>query len=239
MKYNPLIHKRRSIRLKGYDYSLAGAYFITICVKDRQCLFGEIIDGEMILNELGQIAYNEWLKTLQIRPNVSLDVFEIMPNHMHGIILINDYNNNGGRGESHSPDNEPYLHDHHGRGESHSPGDAMHLSNGDHGRGESLSPNNESHSPNNEPHSPNDNVKGECNSPLRVPFRSPSNNIGAIVRGYKSSVTKQINLLNTEVIVWQRNYYEHIIRNEKSYQRISDYIINNAANWNEDKFHVN
>ena len=250
MKYNPLIHKRRSIRLKGYDYSLAGAYFITICVKDRQCLFGEIIDGEMILNELGQIAYNEWLKTLQIRPNVSLDVFEIMPNHMHGIILINDYNNNGGRGESHSPDNEPYLHDHHGRGESHSPGDAMHLSNGDHGRGESLSPNNESHSPNepgrgelhspnNELHSPNNYGKGECNSPLRVPFRSPSNNIGAIVRGYKSSVTKQINLLNRDVIVWQRNYHEHVIRNEKSYQRISDYIINNAANWNEDKFHVN
>jgi putative transposase len=79
--------------------------------------------------------------------------------------------------------------------------------------------------------------KGECNSPPPE-FKSPSNNIGAIVRGYKSSVTKQIKLLNRDPFVWQRNYHEHIIRNEQSYHRISNYIINNPEKWNEDKFFI-
>src|SRR5437868_13402885 len=124
MAYNPLIHHRRSIRLKGYDYSQAGAYFITLCTYNREHLFGEIVDGNIILSEYGQIAFNEWARTSQIRPNVLLDVFVIMPNHLHGIILIR---------------------------------------------------------------------KGECNSPLR----SPTNTIGAMVRGYKSAVTKQINLVGS------------------------------------------
>jgi REP element-mobilizing transposase RayT len=133
----------------------------------------------MILSEMGHIAYNEWLKTPELRPNVSLDVFVIMPNHMHGIVVILD--------------------------------------------------------------------QGECDSPIQAPmpptpaasaFRSPSNNIGALVRGYKSSVTKQINLLNYDGSAWHRNYHEHIIRTEQSYHHISDYIINNPRKWNDDKFYV-
>ena len=151
-------------------------------------MFGEIQNGEMVLNEYGTIARNEWMKTDEIRTNVELGEFVIMPNHIHGIIKIMDI---GGRGELHSPNNE--------------------------------TPNNET---------PND-YKGECNSPLR----GPSNTIGAIIRGYKSSVTKQLNLLNIGCVVWQRNYHEHIIRNEKSHQTISNYIINNPANWSEDKFY--
>jgi putative transposase len=178
MKYNPQIHHRRSIRLKGYDYSQAGAYFITICTKNRKCLFGQVVNGEMILNEMGQIAYNEWLKTPELRPNVSLDVFVIMPNHVHGIIVIIDM------GEFDSPIPPPSA---------------------------DMPP---------------------------TPFRSPSNNIGAIVRRYKSSVTKQINLLNYSGSAWHRNYHEHIIRNEESYHRISDYIINNPKKWNDDKFYM-
>ncbi|MGN6647241.1 MAG: hypothetical protein ACTHJT_12005 [Cytophaga sp.] len=92
MKYNPAIHNRRSVRLKGYNYAQQGAYFITICCHNKNRLFGEIINGEMILNANGNIAYNEWLKTSEIRPNVELDVFVPiaigMPNHMHGIIII-------------------------------------------------------------------------------------------------------------------------------------------------------
>lgn len=87
-KYNPHIHHRRSIRLKGYDYSQAGLYFITICCQDRICRFGNLVNGEMVLNEFGIIAYNEWLKTPEIRPNVELGAFIIMPNHMHGIIRL-------------------------------------------------------------------------------------------------------------------------------------------------------
>ena len=182
MSYNPQIHHRRSVRLKGYDYTQAGAYFITICTKAMQCLFGQVENDEMNLNPFGQIAYNEWLRTPQLRRNVSLDVFEIMPNHMHGIIIID----------------EP-----------------LHVIN-----------------------SPN--ATGEAGFNLLTPissFRSPSNTVGAIVRGYKSAVTKQINLLGHEDAVWQGNYHEHIIRNEKEYQRISDYIVNNTRNWQQDKFY--
>lgn len=86
--YNPNIHHRKSIRLKGYDYSQAGLYFITICVYNRQCLFGEIVNDEMVLNDFGNIAHRHWEKLSERFPNFELDVFQIMPNHMHGIILL-------------------------------------------------------------------------------------------------------------------------------------------------------
>lgn len=221
MKYNPVIHNRRSVRLKGYDYSLQGAYFITICCNNRTCLFGEITNGEMILNPYGKIAYNEWLKTTEIRSNVELDVFIPMaigmPNHIHGIIIIN----NERRGVLHTPClNNVYM------SELQKP-HVLHTS---------VVNNLYSSVPD----------PGVCNTPLQktidCEFWSPSNNIGAIVRGYKSAVTKQINILdsgryNRSSIVWQRSFYEHIIRNEKSYQNISDYIVNNPSKWNTDAFH--
>lgn len=187
-QYNPNKHHRRSIRLQGYDYSQAGLYFITICCEDRICRFGHVKNGTMVLNEYGQIAYDEWMKTPEIRPNVKLHEFVVMPNHIHGIIQLLDI----GRGELHSPDD-------------------------------------------NKLHSPDDN-RGVCKTPLR----GPSQTIGAIVRGYKSSVTKQINLLrvfDTPIKLWQRNYHDHIIRNEQSYHRISEYIKNNPVKWNDDKFY--
>ena len=170
-KYNPEIHHRRSIRLKGYDYAQPGLYFITICTKDRQHLFGSIENGRMIHNRFGEIAHNEWIKTAEIRDNVEILEFVIMPNHMHGIILLE-----GAYG----------------------------------------------------------------NTPLQAKFQSPSKTIGAIVRGYKGTVTKQINVLRQMpgVPVWQRNYYEHIIRNEISYHRIAEYIINNPLKWQDDRFHA-
>ena len=209
-KYNPKIHHRRSIRLKGYDYASAGLYFITICCQDRASLFGAIKNGEMIFNEYGQIAFNEWVKTPTLRTNVELGEFVIMPNHIHGIIRLLD------RGESHSPENESVgKTPQRDNSELHSP-DNMELYSPD---------NNESHSPENE---------GVCKTPQ---LRSPSQTIGSIVRGYKSSVTKQLNLLNIDCVVWQRNYYEHIIRDECAYQNISAYIINNPSKWTADKFY--
>jgi putative transposase len=197
MNYNPAIHHRRSIRLKGYDYSQEGMYYITICCHNRNCLLGDVVNGEIILNEYGTIAFNEWLNTPNIRRNVELDVFVIMPNHIHGIIILN------GRGELHSPC----------MGGLNPPQNPPDITPHDH---------------------PIDNKWGELHSPLI----GPSNNIGAIVRGYKSSVTKQINLLNIGCTVWQRNYWEHIIRNEQSHNRISAYIANNPAKWNDDKFYI-
>lgn len=97
-KYNPHIHHRRSIRLKGYDYSQAGLYFITICVQNRACLFGEIINGEMILNDAGKIANQCWLEIPNHFPDTILHEHIIMPNHIHGIIESVGANN-------YSPDN--------------------------------------------------------------------------------------------------------------------------------------
>ena len=90
MKLKNNIHHRRSIRLKGYDYSSSGAYFVTICVHNRQLMFGEISDGKIMLNEYGRIARQEWIRTPEIRGYVELDEFVIMPNHMHGIIILDD-----------------------------------------------------------------------------------------------------------------------------------------------------
>ncbi|MEW6570501.1 MAG: transposase [Nitrospirota bacterium] len=89
MPYNPEIHHRRSIRLKDYDYSQMGAYFVTICTKDRECLFGEISDSKMELNDAGVIVAEVW-NDLQNRFPVKLDEYVIMPNHVHGIIIVNN-----------------------------------------------------------------------------------------------------------------------------------------------------
>ena len=201
--------QRRSIRLEGYDYSQAGLYFITICCQARICRFGKVVNGEMILNEYGKIANNEWINTPNIRKNVELDAFVIMPNHMHGIIRITV------RGELHSPE----MHS----PEMHSPALQSEMDNrisGTRVMSDILG------------------LKqyekvGVCNTPLR----SPSQTIGAIIRGYKSSVTKQMGMVGFGEKLWQRNYYEHIIRDEQSYQRISEYIINNPAKWAGDKFY--
>lgn len=190
-KYNPNVHHRRSIRLKGYDYAKAGLYFITICCEKRKHRFGIVKNGQMILNEYGKIAYHEWMKTSEIRKNVELGEFVIMPNHLHGIIRLLG-------SELHSPkiNNNLYSPDKIGVCDK--------------------------------------NKMDVCDTSLR----SPSQTVGAIVRGYKSSVTKKMGLLNFDGKLWQRNYYEHIIRNENSHKNISEYILNNPTKWTEDKFYT-
>jgi putative transposase len=170
MKYDPQKHHRRSIRLPEYDYTQPGAYFITIVTVGKMNLFGEIHNGEMILNELGQIALEEWFKTAKLRPYVHLDgdEFQIMPNHMHGIIEIVDIDTVGTRRNS---------------------------------------------------------VRAERRSALTVTTPT-AGSLGAIVRAYKSAVTYRINSLHDTrgAPVWQRNYFERVIRNEKERGRIRRYI---------------
>ena len=89
MKYNPEINHRRSIRLKGYDYSKAGAYFITVCTKGKELLFGNVVEGEMHLNEIGGMVQMVWEELPEYYPGVAIDAFQIMPNHIHGIIILN------------------------------------------------------------------------------------------------------------------------------------------------------
>ena len=88
MKYDPNKHHRRSIRLKGYDYTQAGAYFVTICTQHRECFFGEIIDGAMQLNDAGQMVEKWWAELTHKFPSVETDEYIVMPNHFHGIIVI-------------------------------------------------------------------------------------------------------------------------------------------------------
>jgi len=88
MKFNPEKHHRHSFRLKGYDYSQTGAYFVTICTQDRECFFGDVIDNRMILNQNGVIARKCWFELLKIFNNIRLPDIVIMPNHIHGIIII-------------------------------------------------------------------------------------------------------------------------------------------------------
>ena len=88
MPFDPKKHRRRSIRLGGYDYSQIGEYFVTLCTHKMQCLFGEVKGGEMHLNRLGQIVDSEWRKTPRLRPGVDLGDFVVMPNHLHGLVVI-------------------------------------------------------------------------------------------------------------------------------------------------------
>jgi len=212
-RYNPQIHHRRSIRLKGYDYSQAGAYFITICTHNRECLFGEIVGAndirpEMRLNEYGQTVRDEWLKTPALRPNVELGEWVVMPNHIHGIVVITS---RGMSSTAPGGDVSPTA----GRGVlQYAPTMA-------------------------------DTDMGELSNAPTPKLQSPSQTIGAIVRGFKSATTKRINEMrinqginNTPRPVWQRNYWEHIIRNEESYQHIAAYIINNPAQWEIDKLYL-
>jgi REP element-mobilizing transposase RayT len=208
--YNPQIHHRRSIRLKGYDYSRAGLYFITICCENRKYRFGKIENEKMILNEYGTIAYNEWIKLTERFSNFELDVFQIMPNHMHAIIALNTV----GAGFIPVHNNVEKHHKIYGQSPNGQPnGLPIHLTDNDNWATARIAP-----------------------------------TIGDIIGAYKSLVaneclkiwkTKWVGANQAPIMgkLWQTNYYEHIIRNQQSYQNISEYIVNNPAKWQKDKFY--
>ncbi len=229
-QYNPLIHHRKSIRLKGYDYSQAGAYFITICCQNCECRFGKICDGKMVLNDLGIIAHNQWLKLTERFTKIELDVFQIMPNHMHGIIVIND--RHVGATLAVAPDN---VSDHDIRA------GIWNAHNGNRA-GASPAPTVAPDNVNRHDFVAGAEYAGDGNRAGASP--APTNEtIGLIVGAYKSLVANTcLNLfkIRNEIMgnLWQRNYYEHIIRTETSYQIISDYIINNPDKWIYDKFFI-
>lgn len=166
-------HHRHSIRLQGYDYTQEGAYYVTIVTWQRDFLFGEIVDGEMILNERGNIADECWREIPGHFPHVELGAYVVMPNHVHGIIVI------GGRGAIYR--------------------------------------------------APTDDTNIEK-------FGKPvKGSLPTIIRTYKAAVTRLIGRELNETSIWQRNYYEHIIRNEKDLQNKTDYIEANPSLWDEDE----
>lgn len=162
MKYDPDKHHRRSIRLQGYDYAQSGAYFITLCTWQRQRLFGEIVNNEMQLNNYGEIIQFHWDSLPKHHDYLELDEFIIMPNHVHGILVLTD---------------NPTCKKRHGLPE--------------------------------------------------------------IIRGFKTFSARRINKIRrlSGVPVWQRGYYEHIIRQEKSLMAIREYIVKNPLSWEEDELY--
>ncbi len=199
-KYNPNIHKRRSIRLKGYDYAQNGLYFITICCQDRVCRFGTVVEGKIVLNVAGLMVY-KWYYELENKfHDIKCCEMVIMPNHIHFIVENIDLTNVGANlcvrpNECVCPDDNVSANEF----------------------GENIG---------------GEHIEGEhIGSPLRV-----------VVQWFKTMTTneyirgvKQLGWESFDRKLWQRNYYEHIIRNETSYLRISEYIKNNPVHWKEDK----
>ena len=191
MSFNKNIHHRRSIRLDGYDYASQGLYFITVCVNKKECLFGDIADGKMVLNNAGEMI-EKWLNKIPEKfADIEIDVFQIMPNHLHLIVA------NVGAHPCVRPESGEILGEH---------------------IGSNL----------NQP------ILGEhMGSPLhRVVqwFKTMATN--EYIRNVKSN-----NWTPFEKKLFQRNYYEHIIRNAESYETIKNYILNNPSNWINDQLY--
>ena len=154
-----------------------GAYFVTVVTHQRECLFGEIADGQALLTDCGEAVAQEWRRSTKIRREIQLDAFVVMPNHIHGIVIM------GGR-----------------------------TAVGAHGR---------------------------------APLHRAPRSLGSFVAGFKSAVTKRINEMRGApgLPLWQRNYYEHIIRDEDELDRVRQYIVDNQARWEDDvenpRYHPN
>ena len=187
--YDPTKPHRRSIRLEGYDYANANAYFITICVNERRCLFGDVIADEMRLNDIGQMIETEWKGLVDRFPPVILDQFAVMPNHVHGIVGLDG---TGGRGEA---DLRPLRRANSEKGEDQ----------------------------------------------LR-PCGTTPDSLGRVVQAFKSITTnayiggvKSRDWPRFNKHFWQPNYYEHIIRHNRSLDAIREYIFTNPQRWAADR----
>jgi REP element-mobilizing transposase RayT len=181
-----------SNRAQWWNYSNNAAYFMTICTANKQHFFGEISEGKIQLSEIGKIVEIEWLKTIDLRPdmNLTLGEYVVMPNHFHCIIVI-------GKNQYNTPETTNNNHTF---------------------------------------------VETQCIASLpqhqRNRFGPQSKNLASIVRGFKIGVTTNAKKIHA-VFSWQTRFYDRIIRDTEEYERIADYILNNPANWKNDKFHNN
>lgn len=181
-----MLKDRKHIRLRNYDYSSDGWYFVTICTGDRECCFGKIENQMMYPSEIGIQAELMWNEIPQHFPTAELGAFVVMPNHIHGIIGID----NIGKVVA---CNDPTM-----------------------------------------PHPDNIPAKNEYMASI-----SPKpGTLSAMLRSYKSAVTKWCNENHISNFAWQSRFHDHIIRNQEEFDRIENYILNNVANWNSDKFYT-
>jgi REP element-mobilizing transposase RayT len=226
MAFNPEIHHRHSIRLPGYDYSLPGYYFVTMCARDRECSFGNIENNKIVLNETGMIVEKQWHDLPVHFPGIELDRMVVMPNHLHGIIAITDPR----RGAvvapigiitsfGTKPPHEGVTAD---AGLSTRVGAGL-------SRPKRITPFTGATTTDAK-------TAGAMTAPLRR-----GRTLGQMVAWFKYESTKEINRVvtnNPEMKIWQRNFYERIIRNEEELNRIRNYIVTNPETWGEDENYV-
>lgn len=193
-----------SARAPWWDYGWNGAYFITICTANRIHFFGDVVDGNMVLSDIGKIAHRCWLDIPNHFPFVKLDTFVIMPDHVHGIVIIDkpdDESNNATDQQNDEPNDQC-----------------------------NVETQNVASLPNPQPDpNPDPDPKPTSEKPKNK-FGPQSKNLASIVRGFKIGVTKNARLIRPD-FGWQSRFHDHIIKNEADYHRISDYIIRNPSNW--------
>jgi REP element-mobilizing transposase RayT len=233
MVYDPEHHHHRSIRLQGYDYAQAGAYFITICTQDRACLFGEVVDGVMRLNDAGRIVQATWDDVPEHYANVALDEFVVMPNHVHGIVVIRT---------PITPLTSVTFVTPVGAGLVPAPGATTRVAptcNANHAGANHAGANHAGANHAGANHAganhagANHAGANHAGAIIRV---APS--LGDVVGGFKSRATvayahgvKTNEWPPFHLRLWQRNYYERIIRDDKSLHRIRQYICDNPSRW--------
>lgn len=204
IKYDPNIHHRRSIRLKGYDYSRAGLYFITICCQDRICRFGDVVNGEMVLNDAGKMIAKWYFELGNKYPDKQCREMIVMPNHIHCIVenkTLDDAIADGRVG--HNGVTNAHVMDAH--------------------VGTSL--------------------RGRPDTQYGIDNQKYGATIGNAMDWFKTMTTNEyirgVKTMNWKTFnrrLWQRNYWERIIRNQKAYHRIAEYILNNPEKWRADIF---
>ncbi len=203
-----------SARLQNWDYGSNAAYFVTICTQNREHFFGEIMDDKMQLSEMGKITEKYWHEIPQHFPFVKLGAFVVMPNHVHGIIIIDKTNN------------ERNDNDKRARGDERTvetlPATSL------------PPPPPTSPPPPTPPSSPMPPLPNQKNQQM-ASISPKRGSLSTIIRSYKSVVTKNARQIHAD-FAWQSRFHDHIIRNDESFLIISNYIINNPINWKGDKF---
>ena len=179
--------RRKSIRLKNFNYSNAGAYFVTICSQDMACLFGDVLRGETVLNEVGEMIRTAWSEIPYYFKNVQLDGFVLMPNHFHGIVWLIE---------------APV-----GVGPRADPREAL----GELGQPRGVAP----------------------TALFDIVYQFKSLTTNKYIQGVKTKYYKPFNKR-----LWQRNYYERVIRNEEELNNIRQYIMDNPKKWDDDKYNI-
>jgi|ERR1700722_7711031 len=204
MPFDPALHHRRSIRLRAYDYAEAGAYFVTVCVQGRKCLFGTVRDSTVALTPSGRIVVDTWNALPGRYPTVDLNAFVVMPNHMHGILVLT----------------EPNAIPKEAEGGETPPLQAPGIASAKQAEGGETPPLPAIERP-------------------RAATQRKRPTLGQIVAFFKYQSTRAINTLTGTpgVRVWQRNYYEHVIRDETSLDNLRTYVVENPLRWELDTLH--